>query len=196
MKKIQCAVAFLICCLLCCEVTACKKNNQSNTETVEYTFSINRNEIVLDAGEEFTLIAVYGDKAVSFVSGNTAVVTVDGNGKIKAVAAGETFVTVKADGAEASCKITVFEPAYELSLSKSGEITVAKDAVIEIVATLTRDGVKKDTVIAWSVTNESGCTLDVNGDTAAFSGSAAGEYVITATCDKGECAVTITVLDL
>lgn len=193
MKKRVSILTLLICLFACC-FAACSKNASPST-TVTYSFSLNRTEITLDAGETFALVAVCGNATVAFDTSDAAVVTVDENGKITAVGAGETFVNATANGETRSCKVTVYAPEYKLVLDKDDEITVAQNAAIEITATLLRDGVEKETKIEWSVTNAATCTLNANGSTAVFQSAAAGEYVITVSCDKGIATITVTVLD-
>ena len=72
--------------------------------------------LTLAVGGEATLSATVlpenaTDKAVSFSSSNTAVATVDGGGKLKALAAGTATVTVTTkDGAKtATCEVTVVD---------------------------------------------------------------------------------------
>ena len=76
--------------------------------------SLNKAEITLDEGESQTLVATISpdnasDKSVIWTSSNTAVATVDQNGKVTAVKAGNATITVKsADGGKtATCAVTV-----------------------------------------------------------------------------------------
>lgn len=194
MKKIKWVLVAVLC-ALSFGLVAC--GGEVNTSpTTKYSFSINRNEIVMDTGDTFVLVAVCGDAAVIFETDDDTVATVDESGKITAVSEGETFISAKADGETLSCKVTVLAPEYAIVFDKADEITVAKNAVIEINAALTRDGVEKQTEILWSVTNESGCSMQTNGNTVIFKSGTAGEYVITAKCDKAVGTVIVTVLDI
>lgn len=191
MKKIKLLFLSALLCLAAFGLVACG-DPSLNTE---HSMSINRNEIVMEVGDEFTLVAVCGDSTVLFETDDSNVVTVDENGKIIAIGEGETFVTAKAEGKHRSCKVTVVSPKYELVLDKSDKITVAKNTLIEITATLLRNGEEKQTEISWSVTNESSCYLQANGNVCRFKSQTQGEYVITAKSDKAICSITITVID-
>lgn len=193
MKKIKIILLSLLC-LIAFTIAGCKGKDDSLLNT-QHSISINRSEIVMEVGDEFTLVAVCGDSTVLFETDDSNVVTVDENGKIIAIGEGEAFVTAKAEGKHRSCKVTVVSPKYELVLDKSDKITVAKNTLIEITATLLRNGEEKQTEISWSVTNESSCYLQANGNVCRFESQTQGEYVITAKSDKAICAITITVID-
>lgn len=75
---------------------------------------LNKNELSLKEGESETLIATIlpdnaDNKKVYWDSNNKHVATVDENGKVTAVKAGEAYVTVKTDdgGKTATCKVLV-----------------------------------------------------------------------------------------
>ncbi len=192
MKKIKLLFLSALLCLAAFGLVACG-DPSLNTE---HSMSINRNEIVMDAGDVFHLVAVCGDSEVTFETDDSAVATVDANGKITAVGEGETFITATAEGESRSCKVSVFAPEYEIVFDKAENITLAQNAVVEIKATLLRDGVEKQTTFSWSVTNKAGCSLQADGDTVRFTSATAGEYVIKATCDKAVGSVTVTVLSV
>lgn len=191
MKKIKLLFLSALLCLAAFGLVACG-DPSLNTE---HSMSINRNEIVMDAGDVFHLVAVCGDSEVTFETDDSAVATVDANGKITAVGEGETFITATAEGESRSCKVSVFAPEYEIVFDKAENITLAQNAVVEIKATLLRDGVEKQTTFSWSVTNESSCYLQANGNVCRFKSQTQGEYVITAKSDKAICSITITVID-
>ena len=76
--------------------------------------SLDKTELSLAVGKDGTLTATVlpenaDDKTVTWSSSNTAVATVDANGKVTAVAVGEAIITVTTtDGAKtATCKVTV-----------------------------------------------------------------------------------------
>lgn len=192
MKKMKFLLAVLLC-LAAFGLAACGGNPSLTTK---HSFSINRNEIVMDAGDTFVLVAVCGDATVAYETDDASVAAVDEDGKITAVSAGETFITAKADEETLACKVTVQDPEYAvLFIDKEEQITAAQDAVVEITAVLTRDGMEKQTEFSWSVTNPSDCDLQTDGNSVLFKSDKAGEYVITAACDKAAAAITVTVLD-
>ena len=76
--------------------------------------SLDKTTLSLNVGDNATLVANVlpenaDDKTVTWSSSNTAVATVDANGKVTAVAAGEAVITVTTtDGAKtATCTVTV-----------------------------------------------------------------------------------------
>ena len=76
--------------------------------------SLNETELSLNVGESATLTATVlpsnaTDKGVSWSSSNTGVATVDNNGKVTAVAAGSSVITVTTTdgGKTATCTVTV-----------------------------------------------------------------------------------------
>lgn len=77
-------------------------------KTVETTISLDKTSASLKTGETLILKATVTPegKTLSWTSSKPEVAAVD-NGKVTAKAAGETTVTVTADGKSASCKITV-----------------------------------------------------------------------------------------
>ncbi len=85
----------------------------SQPRPVEVTeVSVDMMEVSLTEGESVTLIAIVSpddatDKTVSWSSDNTAVATVDENGRVKTVGVGEAVITAKAGDKSATCHVTV-----------------------------------------------------------------------------------------
>ena len=88
------------------------------------TVQISRNKLTLGVGEGFKLSATVKNtndpsQALSWSSSNKAVLTVTGNGNIKAVKEGTAVVTVKLkNGSSASCTVTVKKAPTSISLNK------------------------------------------------------------------------------
>ena len=95
------------------------------TASQKPVITLDRSELTLEKDKEATLKATVtgaeADKqAVTFSSSDTTVVTVDENGKLKALKAGTVTITVtlKADDSvKAECKVTVTEDTRTLTLS-------------------------------------------------------------------------------
>ena len=73
------------------------------------------NIVTLSVGQDYTLLGeVYPsdatDPTITWMSSHPAVATVDANGTVHAVAAGEATITAKAGEQTATCKITVINP--------------------------------------------------------------------------------------
>ncbi len=118
-------------------------------------------------GEEFTLGAAVlpedtTDKAVTFTSADDNVITVDNEGKVKAVGKGTAKVTVTAKdtGITAECEVTVRKHAQS--------ITMAEDAVAYVGRTLklTADVAPADADnknIIWTVNDTRTASVDADG---------------------------------
>lgn len=108
-------------------------------QTVDVTsVELNKTELPLLIGETATLTATIApenatDKTISWKSSNETVATVDSNGNIKALAAGETTITVttKNSGKTTSCKVSVTKPVTDPTINQpdgygdGGDPTVA-----------------------------------------------------------------------
>ena len=105
-----------------CEITV--------VPTPAESISLDKTEVSLKATESVTLSATIApetttDKTVTWSSSDENVATVDGNGKVTAVAVGETTVTATAaSGVKTECKVTVIRtPAESIALDKT-EVTL------------------------------------------------------------------------
>lgn len=74
------------------------------------SITLDKTEVSIELHESYTLTATTENvtSALTWLSSDESVATVDA-GKIKALKEGNTTVTVKADGAEATCVVTVFD---------------------------------------------------------------------------------------
>ena len=83
--------------------------------------TLNKTELTLTEGESETLTATVKpddatDKTVTWSSSNTAIATVDANGKVTAVKEGNAIITAKAGEYTATCSVIVSVP------DKTGDI--------------------------------------------------------------------------
>ncbi len=80
------------------------------TEPPTVSITLDKTEVSIELHESYTLTATTENvtSALTWLSSDESVATVDA-GKIKALKEGTTTVTVKADGAEATCVVTVFD---------------------------------------------------------------------------------------
>ena len=161
--------------------------------------SLNKDKLNLAVGGNETLIATVTpenatNKNVTWSSSNTAVATVDANGKVTAVSVGTTTVTVttKDGGKTATCAVTVTIPVTGVSLNKT-ELTLPAGSTETLIATVTPDNATNKNV-TWSSSNPAVATVDSNGKVTAVS---AGTATITVTTVDGgktaTCAVTVTI---
>lgn len=135
------------------------------------------------------------DKSYSWSSDNTAIATVDNNGKVTAVKAGTAKVTVKtADGAKtAVCTITITDPVVNVTgidLDKT-TLEVEEGASATLKANV-HPAEATDKTVTWKSGNEATATVDQNGK---VTGVKAGTCNVVATTKDGnktaQCAVTV-----
>jgi len=153
----------------------------------------------LKEGESFTLKATLQPSGaggnITWSSSNKNIATVDSNGKVKAIKAGEVNIIAKAGGKEAKCVLTVTtQKASAVNVTSvkldrsSADISVGSTIVLK--ATVEPSNATEKTV-KWSSSNTSVATVDANG---AVTANASGSAVITASCGGKEAKCTINVL--
>ncbi len=161
-----------------------------NAATVAVTgVTLNKATLSLIAGASETLAT---NKKVTWKSSNAAVATVDANGKVTAVKAGEATITVTTeDGAKtAVCKVTVTMPVSGVTLNKTS-LTLNIGANETLTATVApADATNKK--VTWKSSDAAVATVDANGKVTAVK---AGEATITVTTEDGgktaTCKVTV-----
>ena len=156
-------------------------------------------DVKLNDGNETTVEAKCEPKDASNISFNFAssdeeVATVDKDGKVKVLKAGECDITttLMQDGEKVTEKTTHVKAFYEVESitldSNEGKLTVGNSHTIK--ATVAPEEVAAETTIEWSSSNEKVATVDSNGKvTAVFSGNA----TITATAGEESANYEVTV---
>ena len=123
------------------------------------------------------------NKKITWSSSNNLVASVDANGNVKALKAGEAWIkAVSADNAEAkdSCKITVTQPVTGITLSKESHTFDNAGEKMQLTATvLPEDATNKE--VRWISSNENVCIVQ-NGLVTAI---AAGTATVTVTTVDG-----------
>ena len=166
------------------------------------SISLDRHEVDLTVGDSDTLIAaVTPDNAtedVLWASSDESVVTVDQDGNITAVGAGEAIIVAGTEnGVYDICFVTVSAqtggdnvPADSITFDQDEvELTVGESEKLEI--TISPDNAT-DKTVAWSSSDESVVTVDENGKITAIK---AGTATITVTTSNGltaTCTITVT----
>ena len=129
-----------------------------------------------------------------FASSDEEVATVDKDGKVKALKAGEYDITttLMQDGEKVAEKTTHVKAFYEVESitldSNEGKLTVGNSHTIK--ATVAPEEVAAETTIEWSSSNEKVATVDENGKVTAI---AAGEATITAAAGEKNATYKLTV---
>ena len=156
-------------------------------------------DVKLNDGNETTVEAKCEPKDASNISFNFAssdeeVATVDKDGKVKVLKAGECDITttLMQDGEKVTEKTTHVKAFYEVESitldSSEGKLTVGNSHTIK--ATVAPEEAAAETTIEWSSSNEKVATVDSNGKvTAVFSGNA----TITATAGEESANYEVTV---
>ena len=176
-----------------CQVTV----KASAPAVVEVTsVTLDHHELTLKEGESKQLkVSVKPDnatdKTVSWSTSNPAIVTVDKDGNVKAVAEGTATVAVAHGNLSDACKITVTAsaiPVTSISLDKT-TLTLAEQDTYQLKATVNPDNAT-DKTVTWSTSNPAVATVSSSGLVTA---KAEGSATITAKAgDKSAtCEVTV-----
>lgn len=156
-------------------------------------------DVKLNDGNETTVEATVSpadatDVKVSYASSDEEVATVDKDGKVKVLKAGECDITttLMQDGEKVTEKTTHVKAFYEVESitldSNEGKLTVGNSHTIK--ATVAPEEVAAETTIEWSSSNEKVATVDSNGKVTAIS---SGNATITATAGEESANYEVTV---
>lgn len=162
--------------------------------------TLSQSTLTLTEGETATLRATVApsnadNKSVAWTSNSTETATVDANGRVTAVAAGTTVITVTTSdgGYTATCRVSVAEGEKKVTgvtLSQSA-LTLTEGETATLRATVVPTNADNKTV-NWSSSNSFVATVDSNGLVIAV---APGQAVIRATTADGgftaQCRVTV-----
>jgi len=135
MKKIiRSSITLIVALLICFCAVACKNNKQSDSEPTEdssnepvITVTLSENEHSAVEDEIFMLYAtVTPVRSVRWSSSDDKIAVVSSAGRVIAKKQGTAFITAEADGAKASCRVTVSpseESEYYVVTDKTSYLT-------------------------------------------------------------------------
>lgn len=158
--------------------------------------SLSQTSLALVEGDETTLTATVKpddatDKTVSWTSNKTDVVSVDQNGKVKALKEGLAIITAKAGDITASCSVEVSKKVIavtSITLDKT-TLSLTKGEESQLVATVKPDDAT-DKTVTWTTSDASIVTVNSGKVKAVKSGSAS---IIAKAGEKSAiCEVTVT----
>ena len=158
--------------------------------------SLDKDHLTFNIGDDgITLVATVApddatDKTVTWSSSNDAVATVNENGLVSPVGAGEATVSAKCGEFTAECKVTVNVPITGISLDKTSiDLSVGGES-ITLTATITPDNAT-DKTITWTSSNPEIASVTNEG---LVTGLKAGTATISATAGnmKAECIANVT----
>lgn len=190
--------------LLSTSFWSCSKNEEPEPTPPAVTVTgvtLNKTELTLETGGSETLTATVApsdatNKNVTWKSSNTAVATVDDNGKVTGVAAGEATITVTTEegGKTATCKVIVSDKEIKVTgvkLNKSETSLLVGGNETLTATVLPEDATNQN--VTWKSDKPEIATVDANGK---VTGVAVGTATITATAQdgsgvSGSCTVTV-----
>ena len=161
--------------------------------------SIDQNYVTIKKGDSVTLKATVlptnaGDKSLNWTSSNTAVATVDQDGKVTAKDGGTATIKATAKdgtGKFDTCQVTVIVPVEQIILNKN-ELAMSSGEYYTLTATI-KPANATDKTVTWSSSDLAIAMVDQNGRVLARSG---GTVKIKVTANDGfgayaECVITI-----
>ena len=130
----------------------------------EMYFEVPNQELAL--GENLTLSPVNGGSGITWASTDSAVATVDENGKVTAWSVGETIIKATKGNELAMCRVVVIaaraEALLSLSLNKTS-ISLYNGGTFTISASVLNGSTEVDATVTYSSTDKNILTVDANG---------------------------------
>ena len=149
--------------------------------------TLDKTELTLTEGETGTLTATVrpdnaDNRKVTWSSDKTEIATVDGDGKVTAVKAGEAVVTVTTEdgGKTATCKVTVKAKAVPVTGVdvKPWSVTIGANGTTKLTCTVAPSNATNRNV-RWESDNPSVATVDSDGNVRAVSAGVAKVSAVT-----------------
>lgn len=192
MKKLGILVLFAV--LFPMLMVSCKEDIVENVKV-----SLNRSVLTLDKGQTALLTASVTPSSskvdLKWSSSDNSVATVNADGDVTGVSAGEAVITVMADKSSATCKVTVRPTAVaEVVLDRtSAEMLVGEELVLKAVV-LPEDA--DDVKVTWKSLREEIASVDASGKVKALAvdplnGVGYATIVAEAGGKIAQCAITV-----
>ena len=171
------------------------------TATIAVTgVTLNKTALTLETGASETLTATVApanatNQKVTWKSSNPAVASVDANGKVTGVAAGEATITVTTEdgGKTATCKVRVLSKVNKVTVTPAN-LTLGKNKRYTLTATVdTQSGPNNG--VTWASSNPLIAMVSSKGEV--LTRDKVGTVTITATSiadptKKGTCTITVS----
>lgn len=135
--------------------TSCQKEEIVGTGDGNGLY-LNKAEITLVKGTSEALVATVtpkGSASVKWTTEDKKVATVDAEGVVKAVGAGETVIVAETGNKKVQCTVKVQSPVASLTFDKT-EITIDKGASTEVKAIVGPDDINVPYVYSWISSDE------------------------------------------
>ncbi|MGN1053145.1 MAG: Ig domain-containing protein, partial [Candidatus Scatosoma sp.] len=160
------------------------KNVQTTKKPV--TITLDKETATVAAGETLTLVATKEntENDVIWTSSDETVATVNADGVVTALGAGQTTITATVDGKEAKCVVTV--TAFSIDNGQDITLIVGETHTIAVTANNTEEAV------SFTSSAETVATVDSDGVVTALK---EGETTITVKAGTVEKEVKVTVLE-
>ena len=171
---------------------ACSCNSNSENGGILPRLEISEADVNLYFGEKKTIKAysTLGDDIV-FTSLDSNIASVSDSGMITAINVGETFIVVEAGDLKQSCKVTVKEETFSVSLDES-EFNILVGTEITIKISLERNGEKVNEGASFTLSNTFG-SATIKGDELNFKAQTVGQckLVVTFGTASAECLINV-----
>ena len=165
-----------------------------NIPITAFVLSEEKLSLSIDATQQLTatITPSVANPKITWVSSNPDVATVGENGFVTAKAIGTATITATtANGAVATCEVTVSTPVTNVTLDKT-TLSLKRGSTDTLTATVEPEDASNKNV-TWASDNEAVATVDENGVVTAVSAGTANITVTTVDGKKtATCVVTVT----
>lgn len=195
MKKIFLFSACAAVITLACGLQSCNEKETINEPGAELVI-VNPPSLQMVQGETYGLqLSVYPDTTLvsraKWASSDESIVTVDSEGTVTALSAGESEVTATVGTVSSSCKVTVLDVAVESITLSPFELSISKaPGITEQLTATVYPAEAAGVTVKWSSSNDTVAVVDGNGTVTPVG---AGEAIITAEAGGkyAHCNVTV-----